>query len=148
VRKTDKRVATLRTVPAFADCDDRQLAEVASLLDERERPEGTVLTLEGAPGRESFVLVEGRATVTLRGVVIGSIEAGQLIGEMALLNHQPRSATVVAATDVRLLVIGPQAFATLLDYRGVARHMASGLANRLRSAEGGPRYDEDLASTG
>ncbi|HVU73254.1 MAG TPA: cyclic nucleotide-binding domain-containing protein [Mycobacteriales bacterium] len=133
---TRRWVGMLRSITLFEDLTDKQLLELTRLLDEVERPAGTVLTRQGSVGRESFILVRGEVTVLVHGAPVTRLGPGELIGEMALLNAQPRTATVIADTDVTLLVVGPAVFATLLDYRGVGRRVAAELSERLRFAEG------------
>ena len=132
---TRRWIEMLRGISLFADLTDKQLVELTGLLDEVVRPAGTVLTRQGTVGRESFILVSGEVTVLVHGAPVTRLGPGELIGEMALLNAQPRTATVIADTDVTLLVVGPPVFATLLDYRGVGRRVAAELSERLRSAE-------------
>lgn len=126
-------MALLRTIRGLGGCDARELARVASHVDVADVAAGQVLTREGAPAREAFAIVAGWARVTLRGVDLGERGPGDFIGEMAMLERAPRSATVVATTPMRLLVIGPAAFASFLECPSVSRALALQLARRLRS---------------
>lgn len=117
-----------------------EILRVLGDLEERDVPYGEELIREGTPGREAFLLVEGSLDVTLRGESIASLAPGEFVGEMALLAHGPRSATVTARTDARVVVIGAPAFAQLLDRPRFVRKMASSLATRLRRTEGAPMY--------
>ncbi|MBS1838781.1 MAG: cyclic nucleotide-binding domain-containing protein [Actinobacteria bacterium] len=78
-------------------------------------PEGTVLMDQGDPGTECFVIVDGEASVYVRAEHIASLGPGSMVGEMALIDHRPRTATVVADSDVSLLRFRTNAFRTLLD---------------------------------
>ena len=134
MKRHDTKIAMLRRVPALRGCRDRDLARLAALVDECELPAGTVLMEEGRVGRESFFVVEGWAAVSRGGEVIAAIGPGEFVGEMALLDNEPRSATVVAKSDMRLLAIGPETFATFVAEPGVGRDMAAELSRRLRGA--------------
>ncbi|MGH9013786.1 MAG: cyclic nucleotide-binding domain-containing protein [Acidimicrobiia bacterium] len=131
----DSTIAVLRAVPALQGCRDRQLARVARLVDEIEVEAGRVLMREGTPAGETFLIVEGEAAVALRGRVIATIGPGQFVGEMAMFEHGPRSATVTATTPMRLLVFGAREFASLLNEPGIGYQIAIQIAHRLRSAE-------------
>lgn len=140
-RTVDPKLELLRSVPALRTHSDRELARVAPLVDEVRFRAGDVLMQEGRPGDEVFVIVAGTASVTLRGERVAALGPGDFAGEMALLDHSPRSATVTAATDVTALVLGPQDFGALLDRPAVGRRIAMELAARLRRAEQAPTYE-------
>jgi CRP/FNR family cyclic AMP-dependent transcriptional regulator len=129
-------VELLGNVRLFSNCNRRELARIASLVDEVDAPEGKVIVREGEPGRECFVIGDGKARATIRGkgsVVLGP---GSFFGEMSLLDQGPRSATVTAETDMHLLVLGSREFSSLVnEVPTVAVRMMRGLAERLRGAE-------------
>jgi cAMP-dependent protein kinase regulator/CRP/FNR family cyclic AMP-dependent transcriptional regulator/cGMP-dependent protein kinase 2 len=99
----------------FADCTFDELARVDRLGAPIYVPPGRVLTREGAAARECFVTLEGTAVAQRAGRLIGIIEAGSIAGEQALLDHTTRSATVVANSRMRLLVLDLREFAELLE---------------------------------
>ena len=101
----DERVRRLEEVPMFADCTRKQLRAVAAISKVVELPAGTVLTRTGEPGDAFFVIVDGSATVEVSPRARSRLGPGDFFGEMSLLDGEPRSATVQAETDVRLLVI-------------------------------------------
>jgi CRP/FNR family transcriptional regulator, cyclic AMP receptor protein len=126
----------LGNVRLFSACNKRELARIASLVEEIEAPEGKVLVRQGDPGRECFVIAEGRARATMRGKGSAMLGPGSFFGEMSLLDQGPRSATVMAETDMRLLVLGSREFSALVqEVPIVAVRMMRGLAERLRDAE-------------
>lgn len=132
----DAKLELLGKVSLFSACSKRDLARIASLAEELEVPEGKVLTRQGEPGRECFVIADGRAKATMRGRQSASLGPGSFFGEMSLLDQGPRSATVAAETDMHLLVLDSRSFSTLLDEVPlVARRIMRGLAERLREAE-------------
>lgn len=135
-RAPDPRVDQLRDVELFRSCTARELRRIASLVDEIEVPPGRVLAHEGRPGRECFVVTEGTGRVTLRGEELAGIGPGDVFGEMALIDQGPRSATVRTETRMRLLVMDPRGFSTLIaEHPGVARKILQALVERLRDTE-------------
>ena len=128
-------VQELRALEPFAGCSDKELALVDSAAAHIDVPAGRVLTREGQVGRESFVVVAGTATVTIDGTEVATLKRGDFIGEMALLDHEPRSATVIAATSMRLLVFDARSFSSALQSSGFARSMLQGLSQRVRTLE-------------
>ncbi len=115
----------------------RSIAEVAGQhgLGTRTavRP-GCALTTEGTFGRDAFIVVEGTARVTRDGGVVAEVGPDQFIGEMALIDHGPRSASVVATTPMRVLTFDAPAFASLLADPFIARELRRQVVGRLRSA--------------
>jgi CRP-like cAMP-binding protein len=123
-------------VQLFSACTKRDLSRIAALVEEIEAPAGLVLMRQGHPGREAFVIADGRAKVTIRGKRSAKLSPGDCFGEMALLHRAPRSATVTAETDMRLFVIGSREFSHLIDtVPSVARRVLAALAERIREAE-------------
>ena len=134
--RKDAKLELLGNVSLFSGCTKRVLARIASLADEIDVPEGKVLTRQGEPGRECFVIADGRAKVTMRGKRSTSMGPGSCFGEISLLDQGPRSATVTAETDMRLLVLTSRGFWTLLrEVPVVTPGIMRGLAERLREAE-------------
>ena len=109
------KIELLKRVPLFAGCSKAELREVALSADELDLRDGYVLTREGKPGREFFVLVEGTARVTRDGKKVADLEGGDWFGEIALLTYQPRTATVTATSPVRVLVITDRAFRRVVE---------------------------------
>lgn len=137
---TRSRLDLLRAVPLFSSCTDKELARIDALVDETEIEAGKVLIHEGRAGRESFVIAAGEAVVTLRGEYLATVASGAVIGEMAVLENQPRSATVTAATPMTLLALDPRSLGGLLAEASVATKVIKSLSARLRAVEGAPTY--------
>ena len=132
----DAKLDLLGNVRLFSTCNKRELARIASLVDEVEAPKGKVLVRQGDPGRECFVIAEGKAKATMRGKGTAMLGPGSFFGEMSLLDQGPRSATVTAESDMRLLVLGSREFSALInEVPPVAARIMRGLAERLRAAE-------------
>ncbi len=114
------------------------LAVLARHMEELELPPGTVLIAEGALDRDLYLVVDGRVRMRRGALDLGHAAPGELLGELALVEPRPRSATVVADTSVRALRLGQQAFETLgVEHPAVALHLTllfvRGLGQRLRS---------------
>ena len=111
----NQKIDLIRKVPLFARCSRAELKEIAMLADEIDLKEGKEMTREGAPGREFFVLLEGTADVKKNSRRVNTLGPGDFFGEIALVSHEPRTATVVATSPVRALVITEWSFRQLLD---------------------------------
>jgi CRP/FNR family transcriptional regulator, cyclic AMP receptor protein len=130
------KVELLRGVSLFSACSNRELARIASLADEIEVPEGRVLIRQGEPGREFFVIIEGKAKVLRRGRRAKTLGPGAGIGELSLLDQGPRSATVTATSDMYLLVLDSRSFSSLIaEVPSVTGKIFRVMAERLRDAE-------------
>lgn len=128
-----KRARSLRDLPLFASCSLGELRKVAAVTTELDLEPGRQLTLEGEPAQEAFVIVSGMASVWRHGVQIGTLGAGAVFGELALIDGGPRTATVVADFDLRVLVLSRKEFLTLqLIAPSVAEGLLAVLALRLR----------------
>jgi len=87
------------------------------------------------PGDALFVILDGSTTVQRDGIEVNQVGPGAYFGEMALLDGQPRSATVVTATDMTVAVIGIRMFRTLLrEFSDLAEQLLVALAGELRAA--------------
>jgi CRP-like cAMP-binding protein len=109
------KIELLKRVPLFAGCTKDECRELALVADELDIRDGTVLTREGRPGREFFVLVEGTVEVTRNGEKIAELGAGDWLGEIALLTKGPRTATATATSPARILVVTDRAFRRVVE---------------------------------
>jgi CRP-like cAMP-binding protein len=120
----------------FSACNQKQLRMVSALTERVRVPEGRELCRQGAIGREFFIILDGRARVSRNGRKVAALGAGQCFGELALLDPAPRNATVVAETDMDLLVLAQREFAKVVDATpGFAFALLAGLAARMRESE-------------
>lgn len=99
-----QRVETLKGVPVFSGCTNGELRRIAALTTSISARAGEPLTVTSEPGCEFFIIISGTATVWRNGIRIDSMGSGSFFGELALLNSGIRSASVVAETDMKLLV--------------------------------------------
>jgi CRP/FNR family cyclic AMP-dependent transcriptional regulator len=137
-RNKDAKLRLLNGIPLFSACSKRDLSRIASLVDQIEVPKGKVLTRQGDPGRECFVVCSGRAKATIRGRRSISLGPGSFFGEMSLLDQGPRSATITAQSDMELLVLDSRSFSSLVDgVPTVGRRVMRSMAERLREAQRG-----------
>jgi CRP/FNR family cyclic AMP-dependent transcriptional regulator len=111
----NQKIGLIRKVPLFARCSRAELKEIAMLADEIDLREGKEMTRQGAPGREFFVLLEGTADVKKNNRRVNTLGPGDFFGEIALVSREPRTATVIATSPVRALVITDWSFRQLLD---------------------------------
>jgi len=126
---TDERLAQ---VPLFKDLSKKHLQHIAQLATRLDLPAGRELTREGEIGHEFLVVLDGEVEVRLGDKVIATRGPGEFFGEISLLDHRPRTATVVAKTPVVVEVIGQREFATMLqDEPEVASQLMSAMAQRL-----------------
>lgn len=132
----DSRLDALRKVPLFSGLTDGELAAVLENSEERSYRPGQDLVTQGDVSGPFFLLYEGRCQVTVNGHPRRKVGPGQYFGDMALIDGEPRSATVRAETEVRGLAIHAEAFFGLLEGNfAVARKIMANLSRRARAAE-------------
>jgi CRP-like cAMP-binding protein len=122
-------------VKLFSKCSSRQRRTIARHAQIADLPAGVDLVKEGEPGDALFVILDGEAIVYQGGAEVSRSGPGGYFGEMAILDGAPRSATVVAATDVKVAVIGIRMFRTMLrEFSDLAEQLLIALAGELREA--------------
>ena len=130
------RTAVLERLPLFAGLSRKELQRISRFVEEIEVPAGKRLAATGEAGRELFIIVDGRAVVTTPGGRVVRLRPGDFFGEMSLIDGEPRSADVTAATPMRLLAIGYREFWQLLDESlPIVRKIMRALCQRLRRTE-------------
>jgi CRP/FNR family cyclic AMP-dependent transcriptional regulator len=134
-RPSSPFIEQLRGVSLFAGCTDKELERIDRLGCPNEVEAGTVLCRQGSVGRQTFVILEGEATVTIGGADVAHLGPGSFFGEMSVLDGTPRVGTVTAKTRMALLVFTPQELAELLENARVVRRMLAAVSGRLRLAE-------------
>jgi CRP/FNR family transcriptional regulator, cyclic AMP receptor protein len=131
--RRDVKVEHLREVRLFDGCSHEELERIARLADEIAVPAGYVLVYEGDWGHEVFVVAEGEAEVTAGGRMLALLDEGAVIGELAVLNPGPRTATVVAASPMRFFVFDDSSFEALLrEHPVIARRTMTDVAARFQ----------------
>ena len=125
----------LEDVKLFSRCTARQRRTIARHAQIAELPAGVDLVKEGEPGDALFLILEGTAIVHSHGEELNRLGPGAYFGELAILDGEPRSATVVADSDVKVAVIGIRMFRTLLrEFSDLAEQLLIALAGELREA--------------
>jgi CRP/FNR family transcriptional regulator, cyclic AMP receptor protein len=131
----DTKVQALKGAPLFDSLSRKDLTQLARVAEDLEVEPGTVLCKEGEIGREFFVIVDGKVKVTRKGRRVAMQGSPDFLGEIALLEELPRTATVTAETSVRLFVLTGKDFRYLLDENpDVERKVLRALARRLAEA--------------
>src|SRR5438067_13923784 len=107
--------AELRTLALFEDCEDDDLRSLVDAVSgSREIGEGDVICGEGDKADRWWIVVDGIADVTVQGLYTATIGPGETVGELALLDHEPRAATVTAVTRMVLHEVDGHAFVDAL----------------------------------
>ncbi len=134
--KQEDKIERLKEVPVFEGCSQRQLRGVARIARVFDVAADTVLARAGEPGDEFFLIIDGTARVEVSAEKRVLLHPGEFFGEMSILDGGPRSATVVADTPLRLLVISRRHFSMLLkDVPGLTQTLLATLSKRVRQAE-------------
>src|SRR5262249_774725 len=106
----DLPIPHFHPVPPFTRFNEKELRRVAELARIVDVPAGTAVTQIGEPGNSFFVIIDGTVAVRTPVGTGAQLHPGEFFGEMSLLDGEPRSATIVATTDLRLLVLHPSPF--------------------------------------
>jgi CRP/FNR family transcriptional regulator, cyclic AMP receptor protein len=135
----DTKVQALKRAPLFDTLSRKDLTQLARVSEDLEVEAGTVLCKQGDIGHEFFVIVDGKVKITRGGRRVAMRGGGDFVGEIALLEDVPRTATVTAETPLRLFVLTRKDFRHLLDENpGVERKVLRALARRLADASKDP----------
>jgi CRP-like cAMP-binding protein len=135
------KVEALRRAPLFEGLSKKELIELARVTEDLQVAAGTVLCKEDTLGREFFVLVEGTVDVARGGKPIATRQAGDFVGEIALLTAARRTATVTATTPLRCLILMRGDFRRVLDEnRSIERKVMEALADRLAGYAADPAF--------
>lgn len=135
----DTKVEALRRAPLFEDLSKKELGQIARVSEDMEIPEGRVLTKEGEIGHEFFVILEGEIEVTKHGKRVATRGGGDFVGEIALIEETPRTATVTAKTALRVFVLTSKDFHYLLEQNPkVQAKVMRALARRVAELSGDP----------
>jgi CRP-like cAMP-binding protein len=136
----EDKLAILRGVPLFADLDERSLQAVAILAHAVAFKAGDVLMVEGEAGDAFYVIVDGTVRVGQGDRTVRSLTAGGFLGEIALVERRPRTATATCVTDARLLEVRAHEFERLLDtLPAVHERICAAILRRERTSGGTPR---------
>lgn len=146
-----KSLEDLREVSIFASLSDDDLVKIAQLLKERRLSKGETVFRMGDPGDSLFIVESGRIKAYIpdadgKEKVVALYGQGDLFGEMALLSGQPRSASIAAVTDARVLVLRKDAFEGFLASNiGVMRQILNVFSDRQAATNKMLQQDKDSA---
>jgi len=133
---SDARIRHLQRVPLFSGFSEDELQRIAETSRIEDVAAGATVTKIGEPGESFFVIIDGTVAVRTPVGTGGKLHPGEFFGEMSLLDGEPRSATIVAITDLRLLVLDRAGFWQLLDATpDLIRRMLTVLSRRVRHLE-------------
>jgi CRP/FNR family transcriptional regulator, cyclic AMP receptor protein len=122
----------LKSVPLFSSLSEKELKQVAHLADEVDVAAGQHLVDEGRFAHEFFVIEEGDAEVVHDGKTVATLGAGDFFGEIALIRTDRRTASVVAKTPMKLIVVfGPNFRALASDMPRVAEKINATIEERI-----------------
>jgi CRP-like cAMP-binding protein len=135
-KKQDPKVAVLRSVPLFAGCTDKELEEISKMAKEVQFPEGKQICKQGQTGLGLHVITDGETKVVINGRTRRRLGPGAFFGEMALLDNGPRSAAVVAESEVSTLSLSAWDFKEVVgNHPTIALKVLEEMSKRLREAD-------------
>jgi CRP-like cAMP-binding protein len=134
----------LAGVGFFEGFTRNELEAVASLGQRLDVAAGTELIDQGRVGDQCYVIVTGTANVYIRGEFVTAVGSGTMVGEMALVEHRPRNATVIAQTDMALVSFGTKEFNKLLSaspntHQRIMEMLHDRLAENEQREQGSPQ---------
>jgi len=135
-----ERLRFLRSIPMFSELGGEDLLSVADSVEEVEKEAGETIFDKGDPGEDLYLIVEGAVDIVDGEACLGTLSEREFFGDLAVLDHQPRSAGAVARTAVRLMRLRGADLEELMEERPqITREILTVLAQRLRRAGGARR---------
>jgi len=126
----------LQNLPLFQGCTKKELTAVHKAGDEITMADGTVIIDQGQLGREAFVILDGNVVVKRRDRKIATLGPGDMVGELALLDHGPRTASAICDGDCTLFVLDQRHFRGVLeDHPAITMKVLAVLAHRIRELD-------------
>lgn len=120
----------------FSSLSKKDLERIAKASSEVTIEAGRMMVDQGDAGREAFVILDGTATVKRNNRKVGTLGPGDAIGELALLDHGPRTATVTADTEITALVLSAREFGGIMEeVPAIAQKVMAQLAGRIRELD-------------
>ena len=134
VLTTIERVIALKAADIFAGIPDNILAHIASIGEDVEVADDETFIRKGELGNCMYIIREGRVAIHDETTRFAELPSGEVVGEMAVLDPEPRSASVTAIEETMLLKIEKDAFdSVMVDHPGIARGVIQVLCRRLRN---------------
>jgi CRP-like cAMP-binding protein len=128
----------LKRVPLFADLERKELEQIASSMKARTFSSGQQIAVEGESGVGFFVIEDGQAKVTVQGDEVRTLGPGDYFGEVALITHGARTATVTADTELKTYGMTFWDFRPLVeDTPGIAWKLLQGAVKQYDQSQQG-----------
>ena len=129
-------VEHLANIELFSECSKRDLQKLARVSEELRVARGETIVEQGDVGRTAYVIISGNATVRRARKKVATLGPGDVIGELSLLDKGPRTAYVVADTDMQLLALSAKNFHGVLDeIPSLSQKLLASLASRVRELD-------------
>jgi CRP-like cAMP-binding protein len=130
--ESDQKIAWLAARPWWRDLPAADLEALAATGDRVTVPAGRRLMTEGTRGYESAVVISGELAVIRDGEPVARLSAGDVVGELSLLDHTPRTADVETVTEVELLVFSSRSLQRVLAASATVREQVTAAADEHR----------------
>lgn len=132
---TQEKAAALARVPLFEGIEDESMARLAEVAGEVEFPAGQFIVRQGQVGSGLYVVLKGSVRILRGSTEIARLGPGEFLGELAVIDQEPRMASAEAVEDTRLLAVASWDLLQLLESdSALALNLIRGLARRLRAA--------------
>lgn len=126
--------AALSRIDLFAPCTPKEIAKVAALCSSRHAVAGEVVVRQGDAGTDCYLIVDGSVAVEIDGVLVATLRAGELFGELASLDAGRRSATITVLSDSELLVLDSASLNTAVaTIPGLTQRLLARMSTRIRA---------------
>ena len=130
------QLENLKKVGLFAGCSKRELQHIAKAGDVITMTDGTTIVDQGQMGREAFVILKGDVIVRRGGRKITTLSTGEVVGELSLLDHGPRTASAICDGDCTLFVLDQRHFRQVLEEQpAISFKLLGTLAGHIRNLD-------------
>jgi len=131
-----KIIPLLKKAPIFANTSDSSLKTMLKSAVEKTVESGKTLVEKGERGTGFYLILDGRAEVVSDGETLAKFGPGDFFGELAVIDGAPRTADVVAASDIKCIVVSQWAMRSIIStHPEIALSMLEELARRLRATD-------------
>lgn len=135
-RTSKPEVDELRSLALFTTCTSKELSIIAKASKRISIGSGDTIVSQGDLSTDCYVILDGTARVEVDGAMVAQLGPGESFGELAPLDHQPRSASVVATSELNALVFSSPDFAEIAStIPSLTKKILSEMTARLRAAQ-------------
>ena len=129
-------IEELSALAVFSRCTPKELEALARIGTVIRVDAGYTFMRQGRRGSEFFILMDGTARCVVDDYDVATYEPGEFFGEMSIIDHSPRSATVIADAPSTVLVIDSREFAAMLERApSTVTPLLTAMTQRLRTAQ-------------